>query len=327
MELNKILEENDKRLFLIVSDEIYFLNSFVKSFKKIVPNEFKDFNEYTLFADEIKFQDLILKSSNFPLMGSKQVFFIKNSSKFSKDFELHLSKLLSTNPNSILVFLSSDTALLKKKKIINFFDNNGVSISFKKIYENQISSWIIDIARTHEINLSPKSCYLISEICGNNLSLIDNEFSKLELNLNSNNEVDEDVILETFGINKEYNIFELQNYYGKRELKKVIEISEYFSGNNKNYPIQLVLASLYSYYQKIFQIQSLKNQSKSLISKETGINPYFLDQFMFSAQKINMKESVRILDTIKKFDLKSKGIKGINDDSSLLKQLALEILN
>ena len=97
MELNKISEEIDKRLFLIVSEEIYFLNSFAKSFKKIVPNEFKDFNEYTLFADEIKFQDLILKSSNFPLMGSKQVFFIKNSSKFSKDFELHLSKLLSTN--------------------------------------------------------------------------------------------------------------------------------------------------------------------------------------------------------------------------------------
>ena len=46
MELNKISEEIDKRLFLIISDEIYFLNSFVKSFKKIVPNEFKDFNEY-----------------------------------------------------------------------------------------------------------------------------------------------------------------------------------------------------------------------------------------------------------------------------------------
>ncbi len=324
MELNKILEEIDKRLFLIVSNEIYFLNSFVKKFKKIIPDEFKDFNEYTLFADEIKFQDLILKSSNFPLMGSKQVFFIKNSSKFSKDFEVHVSKLLSTNPNSILVFLSTETALLKKKKIINFFNNNGVCISFKKIYENQISSWIVDNARNHKINLSPKSCYLISELCGNNLTLIDNEFSKL--NLNSNKELDEEVILETFGINKEYNIFELQNYYGKRELKKVIEISEYFSENNKNYPSQLVLSSLYSYYQKIFQIQSLKNQSKSLISKQTGINPYFLDQFIVSAQKINMKESVRILDTIKKFDLKSKGIEGINDDSSLLKQLALEIL-
>jgi len=324
MELNKILEEIDKRLFLIVSNEIYFLNSFVKKFKKIIPDEFKDFNEYTLFADEIKFQDLILKSSNFPLMGSKQVFFIKNSSKFSKDFEVHVSKLLSTNPNSILVFLSTETALLKKKKIINFFNNNGVCISFKKIYENQISSWIVDNARNHKINLSPKSCYLISELCGNNLTLIDNEFSKL--NLNSNKELDEEVILETFGINKEYNIFELQNYYGKRELKKVIEISEYFSENNKNYPSQLVLSSLYSYYQKIFQIQSLKNQSKSLISKQTGINPYFLDQFIVSAQKINMKESVRILDTIKKFDLKSKGIDGINDDSSLLKQLALEIL-
>ena len=39
-----------------------------------------------------------------------------------------------------------------------------------------------------------------------------------------------------------------------------------------------------------------------------------------------MKESVRILDTIKKFDLKSKGIDGINNDSNLLKQLAIEIL-
>ena len=123
MELNKIPEEIDKRLFLIVSDEIYFLNSFVKNFKKIVPNEFKDFNEYNLFADEIKFQDLILKSSNFPLMGSKQVFFIKNSYKFSKDFDEHSSKLLTTNPNSILVFLSTDMALLKKKKTINFFEN------------------------------------------------------------------------------------------------------------------------------------------------------------------------------------------------------------
>ena len=57
-----------------------------------------------LIADEIKFQDLILKSSNFPLMGSKQVFFIKNSSKFSKDFELHLSKLLTTNLIQYLFF-------------------------------------------------------------------------------------------------------------------------------------------------------------------------------------------------------------------------------
>ena len=216
--------------------------------------------------------------------------------------------------------------MLKKKKTINFFDNNGVCISFKKIYDNQISSWIIDIANNHNINLSPKICYLISEICGNNLSLIDNEFSKLKLNLNSNNEVNEKVILDTFGINKEYNIFELQNYYGKRDLKKVIEISEYFSGNSKNYPIQLVLSSLYSYYQKIFQIQSLNNQSKTLISKETGINPYFLDQFRVSAQNISIRESVRILETIKKFDLKSKGVEGFNDESSLLKQLALEIL-
>ena len=42
--------------------------------------------------------------------------------------------------------------------------------------------------------------------------------------------------------------------------------------------------------------------------------------------KINMKETVKILDIIKGYDLKSKGVSTITDNNRILTQLALEIL-
>ena len=41
---------------------------------------------------------------------------------------------------------------------------------------------------------------------------------------------------------------------------------------------------------------------------------------------ISMKETVKTLNTIKNYDLKSKGINTLVQDEKILKQLALEIL-
>ena len=107
---------------------------------------------------------------------------------------------------------------------------------------------------------------------------------------------------------------------------KVLKISDYFSKNPKKYPIQVVLLNIYNYYLKIFQIQSLKKLSDSEVSKQAGINPFFLNEFKNASMNISMKETVKALNFIKKYDLKSKGINTLVQDEKILKQLALEIL-
>ena len=112
----------------------------------------------------------------------------------------------------------------------------------------------------------------------------------------------------------------------KRNLDKVLKISEYFSKNSSKYPIQIVLSNLYSYYTKIFQIHTLNKSNNTEISQKLGVNPFFVNDFKNASMNINMKETVKILNIIKGYDLKSKGISTITENNKVLTQLALEIL-
>jgi DNA polymerase-3 subunit delta len=86
------------------------------------------------------------------------------------------------------------------------------------------------------------------------------------------------------------------------------------------------LSNLYNYYTKIFQIHSLNESSSIEISQKIGVNPFFVNDFKNASMNINMKETVKILDIIKGYDLKSKGISTITENNRILTQLALEIL-
>ena len=291
-----------------------------------MPDELKTFNEYILYGDEINFNELLLKANNYPMMGGSQLFLVRDSNNLIKEIDKYFNKLKSIPKTSLIVLFINDPNISKKTKIVNYFKECGRLINFKKIYDNQLHNWVIYISNRYNFELDYKTSQLIIELTGNNLSKINNEFEKLSLNKKDSSEINEELILNHFGINNEYNLFELQNQYGKRNIMKVLKISDYFSKNPKKYPIQVVLLNIYNYYLKIFQIQSLKKLSDSEVSKQAGINPFFLNEFKNASMNISMKETVKALNTIKNYDLKSKGINTLVQDEKILKQLALEIL-
>ena len=313
-------------LFIINSEEIYFTNIIIKIFKDKTDLELKSFNENVLYGHETKFENLLLKASNFPMMGDIQFFLIRDSNNLIKDIEKYSKNLSSIPKSSVIVFFISDPNFSKKKHIIDFFKTNGKIINFKKIYDNQLSPWVKYISNQYGFELDYKTTQLVTELTGNNLSKINNEFEKLCFHHGDSKEIDEKTILNHFGINNEYNLFELQNQYGKRNLNKVLKISEYFSKNSSKYPIQIVLSNLYNYYTKIFQIHSLNKSNNAEISQKIGVNAFFLNDFKNASMNINMKETVKVLDIIKGYDLKSKGISTITENNRILTQLALEIL-
>ena len=44
-----------------------------------MPDELKTFNEYILYGDEINFNELLLKANNYPIMGGRQLFLVRDS--------------------------------------------------------------------------------------------------------------------------------------------------------------------------------------------------------------------------------------------------------
>ena len=107
-------------LFIINSEEIYFTNIIIKIFKDKTDLELKSFNEYILYGHETKFENLLLKASNFPMMGDIQFFLIRDSNNLIKDIEKYSKNLSSIPKSSVIVFFISDPNFSKKNTSLTF---------------------------------------------------------------------------------------------------------------------------------------------------------------------------------------------------------------
>ena len=66
-EVIKKIENNFfKGLYILNSEEIFFLNDFTEKIKKIIPEDLKDLNQYVFYGNEIKADDILLCAKNFP---------------------------------------------------------------------------------------------------------------------------------------------------------------------------------------------------------------------------------------------------------------------
>ena len=108
------------------------------------------------------------------------------------------------------------------------------------------------------------------------------------------------------GFSKEYNFFELTKVIGKNNLNKTLDIVSYMSKNTKKYPLPLIIATIYSFFNKLFIYHSIENKKEA--SKILGINPYFIDEYHQASLIYNMKRISKIFDFLLEADKRSKGI-------------------
>ena len=69
----------------------------------------------------------------------------------------------------------------KRKKILKQIIDFGGLIEVQKIYENQLSDWIIHIGNSNDLNFNYEIVEIIKERTGNNLSKISNEIKKISM--------------------------------------------------------------------------------------------------------------------------------------------------
>ena len=196
--------------------------------------------------------------------------------------------------------------LIKGKKIYKSSQKSGVVFESKKIYENQVYKWIEDQCSLKSLNLHPNSIKIISDFTGNDLSQIDNELEKLKLNYKKEQIITPDEVENIIGFSKEYNFFELTKVIGKNDLNKTLEIVSYMSKNSKKYPVPLIVATVYSFFNKLFVYHSIDNKKEA--SKILGINPYFIEEYHQASAFYPMKRISKIFDYLLEADKRSKGI-------------------
>lgn len=327
--LSKIEKDQFSPFYLLSGTESYYLDAVLASLiSKLVDEASRNFDFTLFFGKEANASEVIETAKRYPMIAKYNLVVVKEAQQMSSSTFDELA-FYATKPlnQSIVVLCYMHKAFDKRKKLFKAVEKMGEVLTVRPLYENQITKWISDHARSLQLNLTPTAIELLSSYVGVNLSRLSDELKKLKLAVQKNQIIDKGAIEKYVGISKIFNSFELQKAIGLGKFSLAFQITQYLNRNQKTYPLVLVLSSLHSYFQKLLILKTVVGDSKSAFGT-IGISPYFIKEYEAAAKRFSVREICDAMRYIFEADLKNKGIFGVNSGSNeILEILLLRLFN
>ena len=92
----------------------------------------------------------------------------------------------------------------------------------------------------------------------------------------------------------------------------------YFTSNEKKFPIQQLIIYMYGFYSKLLVVKSKNLSNPDTISSEISVHPYVAKSYARAIQNYTLNELFMIISFIKELDLVSKGLKQLKADNKAL---------
>ena len=315
-------------IYFLMGDEPYYIDKICDEFtNNILSTEEKEFNQVTLYAKDVTTEQVIAEAKQFPFGSNKRVVIVKEGQQL-KNIEILDSYLNSPQQSTVLVISYKGKSLDKRKKFGKNLAKKCVVFESNKLYDDKIPTWISSYVNEQGYAIENSAAAVLAEYLGSNLSKITNELDKLMLVLKKDEQITTKIIEDHIGISKDYNVFELQNALGKKDIVKANRIINHFAENTKNHHIVPVISALFSFFQKIMVYHFLEDKSSKNAASALKVNPFFISQYQIAAGYYKKDQLFKIFKHLKKYDLKSKGVNNRSTDQhGLLKELIFKILH
>lgn len=329
----EIISDLRKRIFkpvyFLAGEEPYYIDLITDYIEEHVLEEAeKSFNQAVYYGEDTTVNSIIETARRFPMMATHQVIIVREAQSLKKieDLLLYVEKpLLST----ILVINYKYKILDKRTKLYKVLENQGLYFESGKLRDYQVPAWIEKYLITRGIKIDPSASAMLTEYLGTDLHKIVNEIEKLIITLPAGKPAITSLLIEkNIGISKEYNNFELQKAVGEKNILKAGMIIKHFANNQKDNPITLSIASLFSYFTKVLTYHYLTDKSKNNVASVLKVNPYFVKDYEVTASKYNVTKTIQVISLLRTYDMKSKGFGDLSSEpGDLLKELVFKILH
>jgi DNA polymerase-3 subunit delta len=281
-----------------------------------------------LYGEETSVAAIIDTARRFPMMSSHQVVIVKEAQSLRKidDFLFYLEK---PQPSTILVINYKYKTVDKRTKLYKALTTNAVYFESPRLRDYQVPGWIERYLMAEGIKTDPNASAMLTEYLGTDLHKIVNELNKLLITLPADKPVITTSLIEhNIGISKDYNNFELQKAVGERNILKANRIVRHFANSQKDNPITLSIASLFSFFSRLLTYHYLTDKSKNNVAAALKINPYFVREYELSATKYSLAKTVQAIALLRTYDMKSKGYGDLSSEAGdLLKELVYKIIH
>ncbi|MBC6489736.1 DNA polymerase III subunit delta [Flavihumibacter stibioxidans] len=331
MSVEKILADwknkQFKPVYWLEGEEDYYIDKLMQEAEHHLLTEAEaGFNLTVFYGREANWADIVNACMRYPMFSDRQVVLLKEAQQM-KDLDKLESYIANPLKSTVFVVAHKEKKVDGRSKLSKLLKDKTELLQTKKMYDNQLPGWTEKLVASKGYQINQKALMLLVDHIGNDLSRIDNEIDKLLINLGTRKSITEDDIEKYIGVSKEFNVFELQDAIARKDLSKALRIINYFEGNPKAGPIQMVLPALYNFFSKVFQVFGAHSRDEKMIASSIGISPFFVKDYLACAQRYEYEGVERILLLLHEYNLRSIGINdGGTSDASLMKEMVVKMM-
>jgi len=331
MSVEKILADwkkgKFKPVYWLEGEEEYYIDQIVQYAEHNILTEAEaSFNLTVFYGKDADWTAVINACRRYPMFAERQVVLLKEAQQMRDidKLEAYIEKPLTS---TVFVVSYKEKKVDGRSKLAKLLKDKAELYTTKKLYDNQLPDWTTNLVSTKGFTIEQRALLLLVDHIGNDLSRINNEVDKLLVNLATRKNITEDDIEKYVGVSKEYNVFELQDAFAKKDRVKAIRIIQYFEGNPKAGPIQLILPSLYNFFSKAYMIFGQPARDDKSVAAAIGVNPYFVKDYLTAVRNYNYEGIESGILLLHAYNLKSIGVGSTaTEDASLLKELVVKVM-
>jgi len=310
-------------LILLYGQESFFIEEGLQAIlNATVLPENRDFNLTRFHGRDFKAVEVVDQARTYPVFSARRLVIIKHIHEASAD---QLDGLLSyiEDPVPETVLLMTAEKIDARRKIYQVLKKNGAVYEFKKIYDNQLPSFVRDLAKSNNVTFTGGGLKLFCKRVGTNLVEVQGELEKLVGYLGERDLADEIDVAAIVSDTRVESVFDLTDALGQGDCSTALHLLDRLLAEGQA-PL-MVLAMMTRHFRQMWKLSELmaKKTPQNDLPKLVGVSPFFLKGLMQQAGRFNSQHYRHVFNLFLMTDLalKSSG----SEPKMHMEKLALEI--
>ena len=329
--MQDLKNRNFAPFYLLMGEESYYIDTISNYIAShvLLPEEC-DFNQTICFGSDVTAVQVTDMAKRYPMMAEFQVIIVKEAQNI-RSLEALEGYLKKPVKSTILVWCHKNGKIDTRKKVIGLAQGMGVVFESKKLRDYQLPEFIQNYLKSKKATIDPKSCQMIANHIGSDLSRIVSELDKILIYLpNDNRRVTPDIVEKEIGVSKDFNAFELRNAIVSKDIFKANQIIKYFDNNPKAGSLYSFLPLLFSFFQNLMILHYTPNKSSEQeIARALDLNSTWgIKDLITGLKNYSARKTMDIISKIREVDGKSKGLDNpYTGAGELMKELIFYVLH
>jgi len=322
-------------VYLLHGEESFFIDQLTDLLlSRVLTEEEKDFDlvQYYGGAGEWSMGDVIASCRRFPMVAQHQLVMVREVQACDKrsmkldDLCLYLKQ---PSAQTILVVTHKTAAITGAAELMKLAKKMGVVYLSEKVRDYELPKVLPGFLQSLGVSAEPQALDMLQNYIGSDFGRITKEVEKLRLTMGGRTKITVQDVSDHVGISREFNVYELTEAVAKRDVYRVELIRRYFANNPKAGPSQMVIATLFTFFQNMMLSWYVTNKKDiNALMKEVGMSYPQAKTVMEGMKNYNARMTMRNITILREFDARSKGGRGgSTPDPDLQQELYYQLMH